>query len=386
MKINRNARLFITATGVSRFGSVILTIFFNYWIVSQGKSATFLGTITSIMYVPNVILSFISSSLSESFSKKKLLVFFDISSFFVSIFCFSFLFLLPNSLNDLIIVSIIMIMLNSFAALYGPTSRSLVPLMVPKEDISRFNTLYTIFSDCIKFIAPLILSIPFILKLQMSDFFLLNAVTFILSIIFTVRITGDFKMSSINNKRKLFPIKEVLQHYVAKRMIELFFIVNLILSSFGIVLPLICKDTIGMNHYPTLVMCQSLSSLMFSGLLLLVKKNKVSFEKILGCSLILGLVLVILSIWTIPTIVYLTCILLGSFTAYFSISFFSIVQSNDDINKISGIYGLISAISVLAIPIGSLISGFLYDIIGVYSLVFFGSCTIIFFFFRRKQS
>ena len=91
MKINRNARLFITATGVSRFGSVILTIFFNYWIVSQGKSATFLGTITSIMYVPNVILSFISSSLSESFSKKKLLVFFDISSFFVSIFCFSFL-------------------------------------------------------------------------------------------------------------------------------------------------------------------------------------------------------------------------------------------------------------------------------------------------------
>ena len=135
MKINRNSKLFIAATALSRFGSVILSIFFNYWIVSQGKSATFLGTLTGLMYIPNIILSFVAGSLADRYQKKKLLIIFDSTSFLISLFCFLYLSINSNNSSILIVSSLVLILLNSLAALYGPTSRSLVPSMVEKDGI-----------------------------------------------------------------------------------------------------------------------------------------------------------------------------------------------------------------------------------------------------------
>lgn len=165
-----NEKLFISAVSFSRFGSVALTLFFNYWIVAQGRSATFLGIITSVMYLPNIVLSLVGGKLATKHSNRKLLLVFDIVSFFVCSMCFAVLSKSNSVFFMLSCASVGIIILNSVAALYGPVSRAFTPGIVKKSRTPQFNALYMLCSDGVKCMVPLLLTLPFVLNLNISFF------------------------------------------------------------------------------------------------------------------------------------------------------------------------------------------------------------------------
>ena len=91
---------------------------------------------------------------------------------------------LPSELSfwqTITVLTLVQLFLNAIASLYSPTSRALIPDMLTKEEIENFNISYTLVSDLIKFIAPLLIGLPLLSKLSLSSLFFINALTFLIS-------------------------------------------------------------------------------------------------------------------------------------------------------------------------------------------------------------
>ncbi|WP_348921678.1 MFS transporter [Enterococcus rotai] len=364
--MNKNAQKFISATVFSRFGSVFLLIFFNYYVVKQGNSATFLGSLTSLMYVPNFFISILSGSMADKYNKRYMLLGLDFISFLCCLLYFMFYntILTDVKLTFYMATGILMI-LNVIATLYGPISRSLVPYMVEKENISKYNSIYTMCADSIKFIVPLVLSVPFILSLDLGSVFLVNAVSFLISFMIVLSIKGlSFQMNNAtikkNNKYSVWSILRKDKQIFPR--IVLLFVFNLTLASFNIFLPFFSNTIDSLITYPLYVSVQSVGALVGSILWMFKKNTSNSDVNLIDSILIIPICFILLFFIQTYYVGLFTCFVLGWYSSYFTISFYTSLQSSEYLSNLGKILGLVSGVTLIATPIGSFISGFIIDV------------------------
>lgn len=370
MKINM--LLFILATICSRIGSLFLSIYYNYAVVKSGYSISFLGTVTAFMYIPNFLLSFVAGRLADKHDNKKLLILFDFSSA-LSILIY---YILANKLSwyidmDFMRIAILIATLNSFAALYGPVSRTLVPKMIDKKQLFKFNSIYTTSADVIKFVVPLVMSLPFILFLEMKHILLIDLISFLLSLCCTlgIHINNDCRCEA--EKKKVVLSKKIYRAQYRKivDLIMILFAINFSIAAFSIYLPFFAKQ-FRVEHYPMFVSVQSLGAFLTSLFLIIRKNGKSSKNNVKKSSIVLIIIYVIFPICVKTESMALVLVfIIGGCVSYSVITFYSVIQAEVNIKCLGRILGTIAAITLLATPLGSWIMGILVEHLGIYSVI-----------------
>lgn len=375
MKINMI--LFILATICSRIGSLFLSIYYNYAVVKSGYSISFLGTVTGLMYIPNFLLSFIAGRLADQHDNKKLLILFDFSSA-LSILTY---YILAKKLSwyiegDFMRIAILIAVLNSFAALYGPVSRTLVPKLIDKKHLFKFNSIYTTSSDIIKFVVPLVMSFPFILFLGMEHILLIDLLSFLLSMCCTLgmHIKDGYIYETPNKEIALNKEIYRMQYKKIMDLIVILFVINFSIAAFSIYLPFFAKQ-FTVEHYPRFVSVQSLGAFLTSLILIIRNNGKSSKKNIKKSSIVLAIIYALFPICTeIESVALVLTFIVGGCISYSIITFYSVVQTEVDIKCLGRILGTIAAITLLATPLGSWGMGVLVESVGIYApilLLFF---------------
>ena len=137
---NKNAWSFISATAVSRLGTLIFSLYLSYFIANESQSTSILGTVSAIAFLPNCLFNLVGGFSADRYSKKKLLRFYDGLSFIICLVVA--LLFLPSELSfwqTITVLTLVQLFLNAIASLYSPTSRALIPDMLTKEEIESLK-------------------------------------------------------------------------------------------------------------------------------------------------------------------------------------------------------------------------------------------------------
>lgn len=387
--MKKSASSFIMATAFSRIGSLILMILYNYLVVAQGYSSTYLGIVNGFMFIPNFLLSFVSGIYADRFDNKTILLFCDTISMILCLFCYLWLsFISPNHIFT--VGAVFITMLNSVAAIYGPVSRALVPKMVDQNNISKYNSIYTTVADVVKFVVPLIVGIPFMLNLKINELFMFNFLTFLVSFCFTLRVQQ--KKNFVSNSMVDVKQKKIFQIVKSEKVqgvIIVLFTINLCASIFNIYLPYLAKQyPSGLNNYPLFIGMQAFGALTMSMCLIFGKISLLKKDKLIYSISIMIVVYSVIFLINRNSLLVMICLFfLGSYISYFTINFYTIIQGEVTTKYLGKIFGIISGITLLAVPLGSFLAGYIINWFNSYLPIALAGfiCFILFVLLISKQ-
>lgn len=139
---NKNFFLLWQGQTVSQIGSQIFFIALMFWIKHVTGSATLMGFIMMVSMLPSVLLGPLAGTLSDTFSRKKIIVIADIVSGFNILILAAIVYFNLLSIDNTIIAVFIFIGLNGISlAIFHPAVTASIPDIVPENKLQAANSL-----------------------------------------------------------------------------------------------------------------------------------------------------------------------------------------------------------------------------------------------------
>lgn len=363
---NINFLLLIIGKNTSKFGNIIYDVALVYWIVEKTNSAKMFGIITSVALLPEIILSFFSGVAVDKFNKKIILIITDIVSGIVCIICS---FVVKSSIINLPALVVVSFFLGSCNALFSPAIKAILPEIVSKEKLIKYNGISTTISQITSVITPMIAGVFLsVLGLNISILLVLNGITFFVSAIFELFISYQSNAITIKNEKYLESFINGLKYLkssdIVLRLVIISAVVNFFITSYAILLPLCVNNNFsGMTAlYGNALALQSLGGIL-AGLSIFIKFIKLNELKSIKLSLFLIGVSMIILYFHSQIIICISNFLFGFSLSRFNILFFTIVQKNVDEKYMGRVLSIIILIALSIMPIGNLIFATLGDYI-----------------------
>lgn len=363
LRLEKNEKLLIFGRWTSKIGDSIFDYVNSIIIVTKfSKSSLILALYQSSQTIVNIMFNLIGGAIADSGNKKKIIIIADLLS---SIVCFTISFFINSSFvaTILIIANAILALIFSFSS---PTFKSIVREMVKKDRISLYNSVSNIGKEIIYLIGPVI-GLFLIDTVGARGALLINALTFLFSAISEcclVKINTEKKQKS-KTKNILRDIKEGIRYLIENKnifyLLILSALVNLFLSGYNLLLPYtnVIYGDIFSGFYAKSMVFQAIGALIGSFLNTKIStkltgsiKVLIIFLGLVGCSI--GIVPLIT--FTKNIVICLTPFLFFGLTlTIYNINFMSYVQINVDEEYLGRVFSVIFTVSVLFMPIGSIL-------------------------------
>lgn len=373
---------FLLGQQSSMLGSQIVGFVITWWITIETGSAIYLSISVFLMFIPQIVVTPFSGVIADRWNKKTIIIISDSMQAMATLILFAFF--LVDFQNIWFVLG-----MNTFrAALYAfqyPTVQSLIPTMVPKDQLSRINGINFLSSGIIFGVGPVIAA-TLLSFFPFAQILLLDVGTFIIALIplLLIKIPSvhigkkeEVKSSMFKDfKTGLLTIKLIPGLFA---MITFAMIWNFISRPWTVLLPYFVKFTHEGSAFDlALLMTVSQGGNILGSLITIFKKtwkHKIKIN-IIGASLFfVGMIPAILApkgnfiqmmIGLFPGWVLLPI----TISTYLAI--LQIVVSKDKVGRVMSIDHMIS---MAIAPIGALISGTLAEIFGINNLLI--TCAII---------
>lgn len=373
----RNIYLSITGLFTSMLGTRIYYFMIGFMILkSTGSSLDFAISIL-VGALPAVLLSPIAGSIADRYDKKKLLISFDLLSGLFMVMCYYLYPVINNKIIFLYISIFILSVLNTF---FNMSMESSTPFITNKEFLVKINSYRTVVNSSAAILAPIIGGFLYTL-VDIKSFMLINGISFIFSAFTEVFI----RFKKQENKKStqvsiLENIKEAMS-FVSKRediktLVEIFAIVNFLLSGFTILFSVIFITDLGFDS----ASYGSVQSFIFIGMLVsalflsqLEKKFSLKSTVLLllpilaGCFLLIALPIDVIfgSYNKLIYMIYFSLVVfcIGASVAGLDIPARSYLQATVDEDYMGRVAGFISSLTQFAMPFGTVIFGIALDYI-----------------------
>lgn len=146
--------LFLASQGITLFGSSIVQFALVWYITLQSSSGVWVSALTICAFVPQFLVSFVSGALSDRCNKKYLII---ASDAVIAAATLALALLVPRLTSDttvfyaLLVVSIVR---SAGSGVQIPAVASMIPLLVPAEQLMRFNGLNAALTSLVQFASP----------------------------------------------------------------------------------------------------------------------------------------------------------------------------------------------------------------------------------------
>lgn len=360
--IKKNEKLMLIGKWTSTIGNIIFDYANNTFIIknSIGK-VMYLSVYQSLDTITGVIFNLIGGVYSDKYDRKKIVIYTDIMS---AIICFllSFFNTEYNTIKYLIISNVFLGIIYSFNS---PANKSLTREVIAKNRMLSYNSIANAGNEVFKIISPVI-SIYLINLIGWKGAMQFNAVTFIISAISEAQLIKINKTSRCKKERlNIFnDIKEGFLYLVKNKLIFILIIVssfiNFFLAGYNLLLPYtnIIYNDIHTNSYGIFLAMQSVGGIL--GSLINTKigyNNKVIFESGIIYLFFNAISMILIPIFGQFKNLCLLCvpfIIFGASLTVFNIRVITYIQNNVNENYLGRIFSIIFTVSVLFMPLGSL--------------------------------
>ncbi|MFX0126091.1 MAG: MFS transporter [Candidatus Hodarchaeota archaeon] len=248
VQFNSNLRgyiIFWIGQLISLLGSSVVQFSIVWWITVETGSEFFLALSTFLGFGTTMFLTPIAGVFVDRWSRKKIIATVD---FFQAIATVLLIFTFMIGFADIWFVLAIITLRGVFQAFHGPAVQAIIPLLVPKDKLSRMNGLDYLFNGVILMIGPLVGALLlnyFILQ----EVLWLDAITFMIAIIPTIIISiPSVKAPSIVREKSPF-LAELSEGFTFIRnqqgllaLLAVFTAGNFFMRPLYVLLPLFVKD------------------------------------------------------------------------------------------------------------------------------------------------
>lgn len=369
----RNATFFIIGQFLSMFGSMIVQYAITWHVTLMTQSGNILTLFTCASLLPMVIISPFSGVWADRYNKKHMIIYSDGAIALVTLFV-AILYFLGFQSIWLLLIAVIARSLGQ--GIQQPAVGSLIPQMVPKDALTRFNGIQSATQSLTMFAAPMV-SGALLTFLSLKYIFLIDIVTAIIGIsivFFCVKISHVMKQkepetgANIYFKEMMVGFSYIKKTSWLKTMFIAFAAVSFLCSPISLLSPLQVtrqfRDDVW--RLATLEITFALGMMTGSILTSVWKGIKNSQLRIMvmtwfliGCSTIfLGIVT---NFWIYLSIFFLC----GVIIPFYNITAITLMQTNTSEELMGRVYSVVSMIGGLASPLGMLIFGPLSDKIAI---------------------
>ncbi|MFW9936579.1 MAG: MFS transporter [Candidatus Thorarchaeota archaeon] len=365
----------------SLFGSTVVYFAITWWITIETGNPIFLSVASFLYIISNVIVLPFAGVLSDRLNKKNLILIADSSQALATI---ALIIIFALKLVNIYIVFIIISIRSIFQAIHLPTANSIIPTMVPKESLTRINGINYLFTGIVEITAPFV-GAALLLIFSVSEVLWTDIITFAIALVPLLVV----KIPSVNGAKEKVKISFKKDFRIGFRTLRLVpgLLIILILSMFQNLL--IRPITTLMPYYVNVIHSGDVLALaivmgfmqgsMIIGAAITSIKKKWSHQ--MGVYFF-GLIIINVGYIMFAFVPIGSIILIGISAAVFGFffpivnSFYqTMIQTTVPKDKIGRITSIDFALSMAISPIGTLGSGFLTELIGLPSLIFY--CAII---------
>ena len=385
----RHYLFFLFGQQFSMLGSLIVSFVITWWITIETGSAVYLSISMFLMFIPQIVVTPFAGVISDRWNKRAIIAISDtmqaLSTFLL------FVFFLIDFQNIWLVLG-----MNTFrAALFAfqlPAVQSLIPVMVPKDNISRVNGMNFLCSGLIFSIGPVIAA-TLLSFFPATQIFLIDVVTFLIALVplLLIKIPKVHKITEEATEKSMF--KDFKTGLLTIKMIPGLFAMiafamvwNFISRPWSVLLPYFVRYTHDGTALDLALLMTSMQvgSIIGAAIMSIKKtwKHKIKIN-IIGASLFfVGQLPAILA----PKgnfILMMISLFPGAVMFPITVStYLAILQTVVSKDKIGRIMSIDHMISMAITPIGALIAGPLAELIGIIDLfLIFAILGIIFPFF-----
>jgi len=181
----RHYLFFLMGQLISLLGSSVVNFALIWWITIESQSATIVSLTFTLALIPQIIVTLFAGVYIDRLDRKKIILLTDFGQAF---FTFLLFLLFMFNFQSVWLVITLIIIRNLFQSVHRPTVGAIIPVMIPKEKLSRMNSINMIASRAIFIIGPVISGI-LIGFLEISKILWIDIGTFLVAVIPTLLIT-----------------------------------------------------------------------------------------------------------------------------------------------------------------------------------------------------
>ncbi|MGM9988682.1 MAG: MFS transporter [Bacillaceae bacterium] len=240
----RNLVLFVIGKLMATLGSSVYAFAISLYILKVTGSAMNFSISLLCSTLPRVLLGPISGVISDRYDRKRVIV----SADFISAFIAAGLFLVfTNISNELIVLYVASILLNTVSTFYGTAITSAIPNMVAKDQIQKASSINQSIVSLSGMLGPVIGGFLFAF-VSLPTFMIINACTFFISACTALVIRYDLYLEEKKDgSEEKMPVLDSLKdgfvyvknHRFLGPLILFAFILNFFFAAFAVYLPYI---------------------------------------------------------------------------------------------------------------------------------------------------
>ncbi|WP_290760057.1 MFS transporter [Anaerostipes sp.] len=249
----KNFRMIAAGQLISLLGSAVQRFSMSLYVLDLTGSPGLFSAILAVSMLPYVLLAPAAGKITDSFSKKKVMIFTDLFSAAV-ISCYAVVLFSGNDRPAVIAVT--MILLSAASTVYAPAVTASIPLVVPDGQLYRANGIIQQIGSAANFAGPVVAG-------MLYGFFgirwivLLNGISFFASALMETCLSMQEEIKRSENKPALLgSVKEMHQGFlylkksrpVVLKMIVSYGLSNLfIVPVFSVAAPHFIKNVLGLS-------------------------------------------------------------------------------------------------------------------------------------------
>ncbi len=230
---NKGFVLLMGGQCISAIGSGMQSFALSLYVLSITGSGGKFASVLAVSVIPKLILGPISGVFIDRLDRKKIIVFLDILSGFVSLV---FYILSITSGIRLIYIYIGVIMLSIISSIYNPAINSVLPSIMKKEELVDANALSSIIMSTASIFSPMLagalygmLGLPIILLLNAVSFFCSSIMEFFVKLPKLVR--ADMKFTFAVFKKDFGEgVTYIVKHKLLRKILICAFVINFTLN------------------------------------------------------------------------------------------------------------------------------------------------------------
>ncbi|QWC00023.1 MFS transporter [Mycoplasmatota bacterium] len=402
---NKNYMLLVIGNFVSLMGSNIQQFVLSLYVLTLTGSATLFASMLAISILPRILLSPLAGVFGDWFDKKKSIVILDVTNAFILGFFSIYLFF--NEELSIGLIYVLVVLLEITEIFFHSSMSAVLPSVVEKENYLEANSLRTMIVSFGQLMAPIFGALIYgAFGLMIA--IVINALSFLASAISEMFINVP-KIESENNAKTISGFKKdfisglklIRDSKPIRTIMSTAVVINFSIAPlFSVGLIFLVKEVLEQSDLRLGLLQTVLSASMIVAPILLTKKLK---SMRLGDVLIKGFILIGILVMIISfsinqrmmtinnglvsyTYVMIICFLIGIFVTAVNISVNTLIQKIVPLEFMGRTSTVLGLFSTIAIPIGQMLFGFLYDIINpglVFILNGFIVILVVVFFYRR---
>ena len=366
----------IGATTFSRIGTLAYTVVMT-WAVSKAGGNNSVGWVNAAAGFTIVLVGISATTWLDKFDKRTLLLLLDASAAVVCLAAAAVLLLVPMS-SVVFTGVVVAVVTSAVASLYSPTSRALIPSMVPAEGLERYNSVYTGFSETSRAAGPGLGAL--LLAVGGSEAFPLSLTINSISFLLTLPLPADPPRQANEHKQKkrtfCQSVRVITKHAILRDEVLGALSINFLLPSNTFILLNRIAETgakASMFGLANFFEAAGAVTAALTAAIIAVRLRRIRASQLMAPIALALLLCLTAGIWA--TIISLTIV--TALVTVYNIILFSQLQREIPREKIGRVIAVVTTSSAAVMPLGNLVFSKISTTIPTHMLIWATTITLI---------